>query len=211
MKAPHRRRERELWAPLAAELGFEVVDPGRGTWEAQGDVASFDGATLLFFGGRSDREGMQAASEHFEGELVLLEIREPAFHGNMALLPLPAADKLLVCPELIVGDGMARLEQRFGASRLEPVSESEIKSYATNGLPLGESWLAPSIVPERVRGLVAGWGMKVELLEMQELCAKAGGASRCLVCHAPGAADAIRIPERNRLATVAAAIAAERD
>ncbi len=206
MKAPHRQRERERWAPLAKELGLEVIDPGRGIWEAQGDVAIFDGVTLLFFGGRTDREGMQAAAEHFAGELLELEIREPAFHGNMALLPLPAVNRLLVCPEVFVGDGFARLCDRFGADRIEHVSESEIRSYATNGLPIGDTWLAPSVVPERVRDRVQALGRRVGLLSMRGLCEKAGGASRCLVCHAPGLAHAIRIPERNRLAAVARAI-----
>jgi N-dimethylarginine dimethylaminohydrolase len=203
MKAPHRRGEREVWGPFATEIGFEVVDPGAGLWEAQGDVAVFDGVTLLFFGGRSDREGMEAARASFDGEILELEIREPAFHGNMALLPLPAVGRLLVCPDVLAGAGLRALEARFGRERIETVTEAEIRCYATNGLPVGEHWLAPSVVPERVRELVASTGMHVELFEMGELCDKAGGASRCLVCHAPGAADSVRIPDRNRLAHVA--------
>lgn len=208
MMAAHRRGERELWRPFAEAAGFEVIDPGAGVWEAQGDVAVFEGVTLLFFGGRSDREGMQAARAHFDGELMELEVREPAFHGNMALLPLPVAQRLIVCPDVFVGDGVARLEARFGRDRIERVSEEEIRAYATNGLAVGDTWLAPSVVPERVRRLVESLGMKVELLRMRELCEKAGGASRCLVCHAPGAAGAVRIAERHRLATVAARIRA---
>jgi N-dimethylarginine dimethylaminohydrolase len=146
---------------------------------------------------------MEAARASFDGEILELEIREPAFHGNMALLPLPAVGRLLVCPEVLVGDGVSALERRFGRERIQPVTEAEIRSYATNGLPVGEHWLAPSIVPERVRALVASAGMRVDLFEMSELCEKAGGASRCLVCHAPDAANSVRIPDRNRLAHVA--------
>jgi N-dimethylarginine dimethylaminohydrolase len=192
-------------------MGFAVVDPGAGTWEGQGDVAIFDQTTLLFFGGRTDREGLNAALAHFDGELLVLEIREPAFHGNMALLPIPAADRILVCPDVIVGDGMRRLENRFGGERLVAVSEDEIRHYATNGLPIGKSWLAPSVVPARVKALVQSFGVEVIELEMKELCEKAGGASRCLVCHVPEQVGSVRIPDENRLAPTAAAIRSERD
>ncbi|MBK7583726.1 MAG: amidinotransferase [Myxococcales bacterium] len=200
MFAEHRLDERNAWQPLATTLGFEVIDPGAGVWEGQGDVARFDGTWLLFHGGRTDRAGLSAALAHFDGEVLVIELRQPAFHGNMALLPLPAVDKLLVCPNVIVGDGFERLADRFGGDRIEPVTEEEIRSYATNGLPVGKTWLAPSVVPERVKARVAQLGMKVETLEMAELCEKAGGASRCLVCHAPEMHAALHIPEENTLA-----------
>jgi N-dimethylarginine dimethylaminohydrolase len=206
MASPHRRPERERWARLAVAMGLRVVDPGRGTWEAQGDVAVFSGVTLLFYGGRTDREGMEAAAAMLPGELLRLEIREPAFHGNMAALPLPAADRLLVCPEALAGDGMDRLAARFGHDRLLFVTEPEIRCYATNGLPIGDAILAPSLLPDRVRALFVALGLKVELFSMTELCEKAGGASRCLVSHARLGAGRARIPDENRLAAVAAEI-----
>src|SRR5688572_27669208 len=83
MKAEHRGREREVWAPLATEIGLAVVDPGAGIWEAQGDVAMFDGTTLLFYGGRTDRAGLNAALTHFDGGLLVPESREAAFPGNI--------------------------------------------------------------------------------------------------------------------------------
>jgi N-dimethylarginine dimethylaminohydrolase len=208
MLSPHRQREKEAWAPLARSLGFDVLDPGGGVWEGQGDVAEFAGVTVLFFGGRTDRGGLDAARREFEGETLVLELREPAFHGNMAVLPLPAVDRLLVCPDVIVGDGMARLTRRFESSRILAVSEDEIRSYATNGLPVGDTWLAPSVVPERVKELVEGAGMRVVTLPMRELCEKAGGASRCLVCRA---AAPVPIPEAQRLARVEREISAEPD
>ena len=109
----------------------------------------------------------------------------------------------------MVGDGLVRLEARFGREALLPVSEDEIRHYATNGLPVGRAWLTPSVVPARVRALVASLGIDVIELSMTELCEKAGGASRCLVCHAPGIADSIVIPDAHRLATFAAQIRAE--
>jgi N-dimethylarginine dimethylaminohydrolase len=211
MAAAHRARERDHWGPLAARLGFEVIDIGEGIWEAQGDVASFEGTMLLFHGGRTDRPGLTAALQHFDGELLVLELRQPAFHGNMAVLPLPAAGRMLVCQEVLVGDGLERLIERFGGARLEPVSEEEIRSYATNGLPISKRWLAPSVVPRRVKARVAALGMEVVELSMRELCEKAGGASRCLVCHAPGVLGALTIPEANRLAPTREQILAEPD
>jgi N-dimethylarginine dimethylaminohydrolase len=206
MAAPHRRSEREHWARLAEAMGLCVIDVGAGTWEAQGDVAELDGATLLFFGGRTDRAGMEAARGHFRGEVLSIEIREPAFHGNMAALPLPAFGKLLVCPEVIAPGDLDRLAARFGEGRLLPVSEEEIRRYATNGLPIGGDVLAPSVLPERVARLLEAQGARVVLLPMRELCEKAGGASRCLVSHARIDPARIRIPDENRLDAVAAEI-----
>lgn len=208
MAAPHRKAEREHWAKLATAMGMRVVDPGRGTWEAQGDVAEFEGVTLLFFGGRTDREGMEAAAAYFPGEVMPIEIREPAFHGNMALLPLPSAGRMLVCPEVFVGDGIERLKARFGEDALLFVTEAEIRCYATNGLPVGDTLLAPSLLPERVQKLVEGIGVRVERLAMGELCEKAGGASRCLVSIARVSPGSIEIPPQYTLPYVAPAIRA---
>lgn len=204
MFAEHRKEEATHWAALAKRLGFTVTELGAGTWEAQGDVALFEGVALLFFGGRTNREGHDRARRFFEDagrEVLEVEVHEPAFHGNMALLPLPAVKRLLVCPDVLVGDSLSRLEERFGRACIAHVSEAEIRSYATNGLPIGRTLLAPSLVPERVRDLVTGFGMDVKLLAMGELCGKAGGASRCLVCHVPSPGHAITsaIPPENRL------------
>lgn len=185
MASAHRRGEAALWSAFVTQLGFDVVTLGEGVWEAQGDVAEFRGTTLLFYGGRTDYAGLRAARGHLGGDLLEIEIRDPAFHGNMALLPLPAADRVLVCPEVLVEPGMQLLAHRFGAERLIPVTESEIRQYATNGLPIADSWIAPSVVPARVLRLVGELGLRVRSIVMSELCEKAGGASRCLVCRIP--------------------------
>lgn len=78
---------------------------------------------------------------------------------------------MLVCPDVLVGDSLERLRARFGA-RVIDVSEAEIRSYATNGLPIGDTLLAPSLVPERVRSLVTSLGMNVRLLPIDELCGR---------------------------------------
>jgi N-dimethylarginine dimethylaminohydrolase len=184
MFAPHRLRERDLWRPAAASLGLRPVDLPEGLWEAQGDVAEFRGRTLLFWGGRTDHAGVTAAARYFPADALLVEVRQPAFHGNMAALPLEAAGKLLVCPDVIAGDGLAQLEHAFGADALVPVSVDEIRAYATNGLPVGAEVLAPHLTPTRVLDLMRGWGLGVVVLPMRELCEKAGGASRCLVSRA---------------------------
>jgi N-dimethylarginine dimethylaminohydrolase len=203
MMSAHRQAEREHWAPLARRMGMEVVDPGVGIWEAHGDVATFDGVTLLFWGGRTTLDGLEAAASHFPGEVVRVQVREPAFHGNMAVLPLSAVDRLMVCPEVIAPDSYARLRERFGEQRLLVVTEDEIKHYATNGLPLGRDLLAPSVVQDAVRARLALLGMRVVPLTMRELCEKGGGSSRCLVSRAEVDASAVRIPDEYRLETVA--------
>lgn len=193
MLAPHRRGERALWRAAAEALGMTPVTID-GTWEAQGDVASFHGRALLFFGGRTDAAGALGAARYFPEDTILLEVRQPAFHGNMAALPLDAAGKLLVCPEVLLGDGLAALTRAFGAEAIVPVSVDEIRAYATNGLPIGADVLAPHLVPERITDLLKSWGLRVITLPMIELCEKAGGASRCLVSHARVDAAKITVP-----------------
>ena len=197
MKAAHRQGERALWLAAATEMGLSPVAV-HGTWEAQGDVAVFHETTLLFFGGRTTEDGARDAAAQLEPsgvEALFIEIREPAFHGNMALLPLPAADRMLVCPAVLAGDSLARLERAFGARRLLPVTEEEIRSYATNGLPMGGDVLAPHLTPLRVQALLRSLGLRVVLLPMAELCEKAGGASRCLVSRSTLDGDRVRIPD----------------
>lgn len=209
MMSAHRQAEKEHWGGLARRMGFDVVEPGVGIWEAHGDVAHFDGATLLFWGGRTTWDGLEAASRWIPGEVVRVQVREPAFHGNMALLPLPAVDRMLVCPEVIAAESYARLRERFGEERLLAVTEEEIRRYATNGLPVGKDLLAPSVVPEAVKTRVEELGMGVVSLDMSELCEKGGGSSRCLVSRAWVEDGAVRIPDEVRLSAVAKDIEAD--
>lgn len=199
MKHEHRVKERELWGPFMTSLGFEVIELEDGIWEGQGDVASFDGATLLFWGGRTDLRGMHAAKRHFSGEVLELNVWEPAFHGNMAVLPLAKADAMLVCADVLHEDSLALLEARVGRDRMHFVTEEEMHDYATNGLPVGDAVLCPTTLPERVRKLLEREGLTVIELAMTELCEKAGGASRCLVCRFEHAPDSLTIPPESRL------------
>jgi N-dimethylarginine dimethylaminohydrolase len=196
MKPEHRRGERWLWKQVAQDMGFSPVDVD-GTWEGQGDVASFRERVLVFYGGRTTEAGAKSAATHLPramGGPLFIQIREPAFHGNMALLPLAHADRLLVCPDVLVGDSLATLEKAFGRERLVPVTLDEGKAYATNGLPIGRDVLAPHLTPARVRDLLGSMGLTVVVLSMTELCEKAGGASRCLVSVASVDQDRVRIP-----------------
>jgi len=202
MKPEHRRAEAAEWRPFFEQLGFEVIELESGIWEGQGDVARFEGAHFLFWGGRTDLVGMHAAKRHFAGEVVELNIWEPAFHGNMAALPLGSA-AVLVCADVLNEDSLALLEARVGRDRMHFVSEEEICCYATNGLPVGDTVLAPSILPQRVRGIIEREGFKVAELALPELCEKAGGASRCLVCVSYDADPMLQIPAEYSLARFA--------
>jgi N-dimethylarginine dimethylaminohydrolase len=200
MKPAHRVGERDVWGPFMRTLGFEVIDePGAFVWEGQGDVAWFERATLLFYGGRTDVAGLHTMRKHFDGELIELSVREPAFHGNMALLALERSRSMLVCADVMHEDSLAMLEARVGRDCLHFVSEEEIQLYATNGLPVSDTVLCPSILPQRVRKLIEREGYKVAEMAMPELCEKAGGASRCLVCVFRDAPE-LAIPTENTLA-----------
>jgi N-dimethylarginine dimethylaminohydrolase len=203
VKPAHRRGERERWRAFVERLGFEAVDvTSDAIWEGQGDVASFDGATLLFHGGRTELRGMHEAKRHFAGEVLEIRVREPAFHGNMAVLPIPSIDAIIVCADVVDDDSLALLEARVGRDRMHFVSEEELRCYATNGLPVGRSLLCASGLPSRVRKLLERRGAEVVELPMLELCDKGGGASRCMVCVFTGAPDDLSIPDEARLASV---------
>jgi N-dimethylarginine dimethylaminohydrolase len=194
MRSDHRKGERDRWKPFVERLGFETIELGRGIWEGQGDVATYGAVTFLFFGTRTDREGAEAAREHFGGEVFLVEIEPPAFHGNMAFLPIDRARAALIAADVIEDDGLALLEAKIGRDRTHFVSQQELLQYATNALPIGGALLAPNIMPERARKLCERQGKNVRVLEMTELCDKAGGASRCLVCEVRGVPDDLVIP-----------------
>lgn len=202
MKPEHRRGERDAWKPFVERLGFETIELDRGTWEGQGDVATFGRHTLLFYGGRTDREGLDAARVHFEGDVIPVEIEAPAFHGNMAVLPVPSIHKLIVCADVVLDDSLALLEARIGRDRMHFVSSEEMRCYSTNPVALGKALLAPSILPPRVHSLFEKDGLEIVSLPMEELCEKAGGGSRCLVCRFPDAPDSMSIPDDVRLDAV---------
>ena len=199
----HRQPERMLWQALAEAMGLQLAAPSHGVWEAQGDVAMHDGATLLFYGGRTTHDALSEVRSFFaepgrQGQhapILELEIREPAFHGNMALLSLP--DRVLACRSAFAPRSWEALSARF---RVEEITETELRLYATNGLSVGKTFLAPSCAPPRVLGLVRASGLAVRTLVMSELCEKAGGASRCLVSVAD--LDPQRIPPENRLSRI---------
>jgi len=209
MKVEHRKGERELWKPFVEQLGFETIDLPCGTWEGQGDVGSLGYRTFLFHGGRSDREGAEAARVHFGDDVSFIGIEPPAFHGNMAVLPIPYARVALVCPDTIDENSIAVLEAKIGRDRIHFVSEEEMRYYATNALPIGNTLLAASSIPERTLHVLEHLGMTVKLLDMRELCDKAGGASRCLVCHVAHPPEGLVIPPEWTLTPSRDAIRAE--
>lgn len=194
MKPVHRTAEREKWRPFVERLGFEAIELDGGIWEGQGDVATFGRHTLLFYGGRTNREGVEAARVHFDGEILPVEIEPVVHHGNMAVLPIPALRRIIVCADVVLDDSLALLEARIGRDRMHFVSSEEMRCYSTNAIAFGLSLLAPSILPERVHHLFERDGLDVTPLAMTELCEKGGGGTRCLVCHFPDAPDSLTIP-----------------
>jgi N-dimethylarginine dimethylaminohydrolase len=201
MKPAHRVGERYRWRPFVEALGFEAVDPATDLWEGQGDVATFQGVTLLFWGARTTRSGLESVRPLFQGEVLELETEELATHGDLAVLPLEHAGSMLACADLLHSDSLAALEARFGRDAIHLVSQEEILHFATNGLPIGDTLLASTTLPSRVRRILERDGMKVVELAMPELAEKAGGSSRCLVCVVPDAPDTLTIPAEARLAS----------
>ena len=182
MFAEHRRAEPTLWRQFAQKMGWSTHQAAA-FWEGQGDVSFFSGRTMLFFGGRTTTHGLASVRHFFDPASIVIELRQPAFHGNMAVSPIAPAHKLLVCPPVMRADSLGELRNAFGANSLIEVTEEEITNYSTNGLCVGQTMIVPSITPSRIVDNFRDWGLRVVVLPMRELCEKAGGASRCLVCH----------------------------
>lgn len=208
MKQDHRKPERPRWASFVERLGFEPVDVAEGFWEGQADVARLGDLTFLFWGVRTDRAGAEAAKKHFDGETMLVELWEPAHHGNIALLPMDKARTVLVCADVVDDDSLALLEVRCGRDRLHFVSADEMHHHAMNVLPIGDAVLAPTVLQPRVRKIIEKHRAKIVELEMQELCDKAHGACRRFVCKVEDADDVV-IPEDLSLAAYADAAASD--
>ena len=183
MASAHRQLERHEWRVVATALGFRPVDVPGGIWEAQGDVAEFRGQTLLTFGGRTDLAGVDAVSRWFPEDALRIAIRQPAFHGNMALLPLEAVDKLVVCPEALDGDALVKLVNAFGREDIIPVDLNDIRLYVTNALAIGRNLIAPHLAADRLGELASTLGYNLIVVPMLDLCEKGGGGPRCLVNH----------------------------
>ena len=185
MLSPHRQTERRLWKSLAQKLSLQVVKTQKegDCWEAQGDVAFFQNRTLLFYGGRTNRSGLEKVLPYFSADSMILEISQPAFHGNVAFLPIDAQGVALFCPDVFSSQSLSLLRREFGEKALVPITIEELKNYSTNGLIVGGSILIPSLTPLRIQKLFSEWGLDIVELSMPELCEKGGGASRCLVSH----------------------------
>lgn len=204
MKQEHRQPERDVWAEFVTRLGFEAIDVGAGLWEGQADVAKLGDRTFLFWGVRTDREGAEAAREHFEGETLLVELWEPAHHGNIALLPLGGTHSVLVCADVVDDDSLANLEARCGRDRVHFTSEDEMHHHAMNLVVIGDTVLAPEVLQPRVRKILDKHGLTIVDLELSELCDKAHGASRRFVCRVEDADDIVVPPDLTLEAYVAA-------
>lgn len=191
MKQDHRKAERARWAEFVARLGLEPVSVADGFWEGQADVARLADLTFFFWGVRTDKAGAEAARKHFDGETMLVELWEPAHHGNIALLPVDLTRHVIVCADVVDDDSLALLEARLGRDRVHFVSEDEMHHHAANVLPVGDKVLVPHVLQPRVRKILERQRLEICDLEMQELCDKAHGACRRFVCKIDDADDVV--------------------
>ena len=205
----HRRAEQPVLAAALSALGFST-EPARALWEGQADMCHLPGAVLLTYGVRSVRASVEEVAALLPAGVRwhAARLRDPFFHGDTCMDPLPAprGPAWLAFPGAFASHDEWKAAQRFAAEFAEPVeiSEEDALAYGCNSLPVGETLLMPAGLTPRLRDAAAAQGYALRELDFTELFGKGGGGPRCLVNELRGLAE---VPAALSYATARAALA----
>jgi N-dimethylarginine dimethylaminohydrolase len=170
-----------LNAHFRTEGGDNVYDRFRDVfWSGYTRSPGRDGAAS----GRSDIRAHKALSQATGVEVVDIEVKEPFFHIDTSLAPLP--DGHIVCYRGGMSDEAFEEMQRkafdrYGLDRKEyliEVSKEDAAAYACNLRCVGKTIVMPTCSRE-LQDKLTGIGYKVITLEMSQFI-YTGGAVHCL-------------------------------
>lgn len=179
MRYPERRMELHSAERWFADHGFDRTYVGReavGAHFEAGDAFAWRGDLVVGYGPRTE----ELALKHLATELGIrvhgVRIAHPGmYHLDLAFCPLDSAHAM-VCP--------AAFDQASAQALLalvpEPLvlSEEEAMTFCANSIVVGRTVIMPAC-PDRVRGVLEGWGFEIVIVEVAEFL-KGGGAIRCL-------------------------------
>lgn len=216
MKPAHRQEEPAYTAGFVAGLGWRAV-ASEHTWEAQGDAIRLGPGRVVHTWGQgpSARTRPEAAAQVaplLGGQSMSLRFKaDPWFHGNTFLgwFQSPAGDQgaLVICPEAVSDEDLARLRAFAPEARLVSISRQESLDYATNALQVGDTVIAPSGVGQTMHALWAALGLQVVTLDLDTLFRRGGGAAVCMSSRLWGLAPE-EVPEHARFSVQAPSLRA---
>ncbi len=190
----HRRAEREVLDGALRAAGFRT-EQAEAVWEGQADMCHLPDRVLLSYGVRSVRESVDevAAALPPGTSFHAARLRDPYFHGDTCMDPLPAPRGPLwaAYPGAFASAAEYEAARRFaaGGADVAEISEEDALAYACNSLPVGEELLVPAGLSARFKDLARGQGYRVRELAMGELFGKGGGGPRCLVNELRGLSE----------------------
>ena len=182
----HRKDERPLLRRALEAAGF-AVEEARTVWEGQADMCHLADRVVLTYGVRSVRESVDEVAAALPPGLPYhgARLRDPFFHGDTCMDPLPApkGPVWLVFPGAFAAREEYEAARRFAAQSAEPIEidEADALAYACNSLPVGEELLMPTGLSAKLRETLRAQGLRLRELDFEELFGKGGGGPRCLV------------------------------
>jgi N-dimethylarginine dimethylaminohydrolase len=191
LSVPHRKAEGAVVRHVLSGLGWEI-EASEATWEGQADICSLPPGTreapvILTYGVRSTRASVDevAAALPAGQSFHASKLRQPFFHGDTCMDPLPApkGPVWLAFPGAFASEQEYQAARRFasGSAEVLEITESDALAYACNGLPIGEELLLPKGLSRALVEELSSFGYRVRELDFGELFGKGGGGPRCLV------------------------------
>ncbi|HUB06674.1 MAG TPA: hypothetical protein VMB50_06720 [Myxococcales bacterium] len=190
----HRHAERAVLEVALQAAGFRT-ERAAAIWEGQADMCHLPDRIILSYGVRSVRESVDevAAALPPGTPFHAVRLRDPYFHGDTCMDPLPGPRGPLwvAFPGAFASAREYDAARRFasGAADVAEISEEDALAYACNSLPVGDELLVPGGLSAHFKDLVRSQGYKVRELAMGELFGKGGGGPRCLVNELRGLAE----------------------
>ena len=200
----HRRAERPILAAALGALGVETED-AQAVWEGQADMCQLPDRIILTYGVRSVRASVDEVAQALPagGLYHAAKLRDPFFHGDTCMDPLPAprGPVWLAFPGAFASAEEYQAARSFAAKAAEviEISEADALAYACNSLPVGEELLMPAGLSAGLRDALRAQGFRARELDLEELFGKGGGGPRCLVNELRGLVEAPQAAAYRRL------------
>lgn len=191
MAAAHRRDEAGWVDRFVRERLGIATESIEERWEAQGDAIRAGSADRIVhtFGVGPDQRTEQAAyakvCDRLGGDHLQLRFSaDPWFHGNTFLNvyrnPTTSDELVVVCPEALDAADYERLRAFLPDARFHEISREQSLGYDTNALQVGQTVLGPTTLSPPTRQALVDLGLTVDLIALDQLFSRGGGAPVCL-------------------------------
>jgi N-dimethylarginine dimethylaminohydrolase len=180
MRHAERRMETRSAQPWFAGRGFATSYVGRegvGAHFEAGDAFAWGDGLVVGYGPRTEELGLKHLALDLGVRVRGHRITHPGmYHLDLAFCPLDER-RAMVCPEAFDDESAAALLDLV-PEPLVLTEEEALTSFAANSIVIGRTVVMPDC-PDRVRGVLEGWGFTVVVVDVSEFH-KGGGSVRCL-------------------------------